>query len=145
MKICKRCGADKPFSDFNKATRNRDGFHSYCRECHKAYYKDNAERHKARVVARAKPLIEAGILWRYEYMKKSGGCSWPDCCETNPIVLDFDHINQDEKQYNIASMIRAAYPISALEKEAAKCRILCANHHRIRTAEQLGWKSFGLL
>ena len=36
MKRCARCGKQKPFSEFHKNSRNKDGLHSYCKECNKA-------------------------------------------------------------------------------------------------------------
>lgn len=145
MKICKLCKKSKQLEDFNKASRNKDGVHSYCRECHKSYYKSNAERHKARVKI-TKAVNKRKLLeWRIAYLKNSGGCSWPECNITNPIMLEFDHLNRKEKQYNIAYLISAGHPIQTLEKEAAKCRILCANHHRLHTAEQMGYASLQML
>ena len=35
-KACARCGEVKPFSEFHKNPRNRDGLHSYCKVCNKA-------------------------------------------------------------------------------------------------------------
>jgi hypothetical protein len=49
MKRCARCGATKELEEFDVAARNRDGRHPYCRSCHRAYYAENAERHRARV------------------------------------------------------------------------------------------------
>jgi ribosomal protein L44E len=34
-KICAKCGAEKPISEFHKNSRSKDGLHSYCKECNK--------------------------------------------------------------------------------------------------------------
>lgn len=49
---------------------------------------------------------------------------WPSEC------LDFDHRDPDKKVGSIRSMLH--YP-EALSRELAKCDVVCANHHRIRT------------
>lgn len=60
-----------------------------------------------------------------------------DCGQTNILVLDFDHTNND-KYKNIADMIRDAHSLQTLIKEINKCEVVCANCHRIRTAYQFG-------
>lgn len=52
-----------------------------------------------------------------------------DCGESDPIVLEFDHIN-DNKAYNIADMIRDALSIKTIQEEIDKCEVRCANCHR---------------
>lgn len=42
MKQCRKCLQNKDFSEFNKQTRAKDGFHPFCRPCRK---KDNKERY----------------------------------------------------------------------------------------------------
>ena len=33
MKVCSRCGIEKPFSSFTKRKRSRDGYRGTCKEC----------------------------------------------------------------------------------------------------------------
>ena len=33
LKCCRRCGIEKPTSEFYKEKRNKDGLHSYCKSC----------------------------------------------------------------------------------------------------------------
>lgn len=55
-----------------------------------------------------------------------------DCGETDPRVLDFDHINN--KKHNISTLLRKEYSWDSILKEAAKCEVRCANCHRKKTA-----------
>ena len=32
-KICKKCGVEKPFSDFHKDSKRKDGLNPYCKQC----------------------------------------------------------------------------------------------------------------
>ena len=56
MKNCRRCLADKPLSDFRADPRYRDGFASWCRQCHRernsSWAKENRERLSAKSAAR---------------------------------------------------------------------------------------------
>jgi hypothetical protein len=66
---------------------------------------------------------------RLAEIKESSGCK--DCGESNPIVLDFDHLK--DKKYNISRMIHDGFSWKAIKKEIEKCEVVCANCHRIRT------------
>lgn len=55
-------------------------------------------------------------------------------------VLDFDHLDSGDKKFGIARAVNEGYSWNLIEEEIKKCRILCANCHRIRTAEQFGWR-----
>ncbi len=60
-----------------------------------------------------------------------------DCGETDPIVLEFDHLR--DKVKNISLMVRSNYKIKTISTEIEKCEVRCANCHRRKTAIQLGW------
>ena len=74
---------------------------------------------------------------RLSEIKEASGCM--DCGEINPIVLDFDHLK--DKKYNISRMIHDGFSWAAIKKEIAKCEVVCANCHRIRTHNRLTAKS----
>ena len=50
------------------------------------------------------------------------------CGETDPIVLEFDHLDQSTKRAGVAQL--TSHSTKVLRDEIAKCRILCANCHR---------------
>ena len=47
-------------------------------------------------------------------------------------AMDFDHITED-KEWGIARMVNNAYSLETIKKEIAKCELVCANCHRVRT------------
>ncbi len=55
-----------------------------------------------------------------------------DCGETDPRVLDFDHINT--KRHNVSTLLRKEYSWNSILEEASRCVVRCANCHRIKTA-----------
>jgi hypothetical protein len=77
-----------------------------------------------------------------DMIKVSAGCA---VCGMNefPCALDFDHVNTITKYRNasgkivhLADMIKGnRYSIATVLAEIAKCRVLCANCHRIYTHE----------
>lgn len=54
-----------------------------------------------------------------------------------PEVLEFDHV-KGEKSTNIAWVAEKGYGAARLKAELAKCEIVCANCHRIRTVRRRG-------
>lgn len=70
-----------------------------------------------------------------EYLLNSNGCT--DCGEKDIRCLEFDHINPEEKAFNIGEGYRK--PRSILSQEINKCQIVCANCHRKRTASTYGY------
>lgn len=65
-----------------------------------------------------------------------------DCGERDPVVLEFDHV-RGEKEWEVAHMVRCAYPIARIKAELLKCEVRCANCHRRKTAQQFGWYRVG--
>ena len=77
-----------------------------------------------------------GLLFGYLSTKK---CA--DCGEKDPIVLDFDHKNPNNKFKPISIMLSGHYSWESVLKEIQKCEIRCANCHRRKTYKQ--FKCFG--
>ena len=59
-----------------------------------------------------------------------------DCGGTfPPCAMDFDHIT-DDKVHNISWLINNR-SWAAVEQEIAKCELVCANCHRVRTQDRM--------
>lgn len=98
---------------------------------HKTHYQKYKEHYKKKAKQRNKAARERkrAIL----HVAKSRPCS--DCGNTYPpCVMDFDHINKATKKFDVG---RGAGNSGVTEKifleEIAKCDLVCANCHRIRT------------
>jgi hypothetical protein len=61
-----------------------------------------------------------------------------DCGETDPLVLDFDHVDRTTKSREVSWFIRRR-DLVGLAAEIAKCEVRCANDHRRKTARDLGY------
>jgi hypothetical protein len=58
-------------------------------------------------------------------------CGWAEW----PRGLDWDHV-RGVKAGGVATLIANGRPLSEIEEEMAKCEVVCANCHRIRTVER---------
>jgi hypothetical protein len=61
----------------------------------------------------------------------------PDCGEKNPVVLEFDHIQ--DKKCDISRMLANGLSIKTIKAEISKCEVRCANCHRRKTAKDYNW------
>jgi hypothetical protein len=131
MKTCFRCKVSKPLDQFNRSAKNRDGRHSYCRDCQKAHYRGNYERHYRNV--RRVALARLARHRRIIYDALRGGCI--DCGFTDIRALQFDHV-RGEKLGSISQMVRQGTSDALLRAEIAKCDVRCANCHMIVTVNR---------
>lgn len=59
-----------------------------------------------------------------------------DCGETDPLVLEFDHLR--DKRFEVTNQFASRNWQEILD-EIAKCEVVCANCHRRRTARRAGY------
>ena len=128
MKVCCRCKIEKPLEDFNKS---KNDFQRHCRSCAKQYYKENSERHKENVKIRKLKHRQPLQDWVWYYLKDH---PCVDCGETNPIVLEFDHLS--DKVASVSELIRSTTKLETIIDEITKCEVRCANCHAIVTAQR---------
>lgn len=137
MKQCKVCKQRKDDDKFTTKNKLNGTTQDECKDCCNAYqrewYKKNTEIHKQRVSkVKEKQKTEA---YKIVYAAKSIPCK--DCGRTYPpYIMDFDHLPQYEKKYEISSIAGGRYPISTLKDEIAKCDVVCSNCHRERTHQR---------
>jgi hypothetical protein len=156
MRICKKCKVSKPLTEFyERGYKSKDGpktCHSRtCATCtieaavdnrrakwdskYKHYHKEfySTRPAKAREIAcrdRLREQVNAS---------KNGPCT--DCKRTfPPVCMDYDHRNPEEKREEIAQLVAKRHCWETIEAEIAKCDLVCACCHRLRTAKMLDWK-----
>lgn len=99
MKQCVTCGVLKPESEYNWRNKERQIKWSTCRDCQskqrKKWYKKNKEKHKKTVRKNKKKAIAAAQQFIWDYLSNH---PCVDCGETNPVVLEFDHVRGRKKQ-----------------------------------------------
>jgi hypothetical protein len=92
-------------------------------------YKDQ-EVKKAREYARA--AEKRKVLNAYKIEKGCTDCGY----NKDARALEFDHLPGTEKQRTVASLLYASWEV--IWAEVAKCEVVCANCHAIRTMDRLG-------
>jgi len=63
-----------------------------------------------------------------------------DCGESDVRVLEFDHV-RGTKIASVSELVNTKHRWESIQQEIDKCEVRCANHHRIRTYEQFGWRT----
>lgn len=115
------CQQRKPVGEFYRHPSSADGLKPMCRGCYTEY-------NRARREARYAEFRE--WLWA----KKSEPCA--DCGGTfHPAAMQFDHLPGKVKLFEVATGVASRSRVSVLA-EIAKCELVCANCHAIRTHER---------
>jgi hypothetical protein len=138
LKRCGRCGELKPLSDFAWRRKHRGQRHNMCRPCHSAYHREHYLANKQRYVDQARARQRALRLERTTYLLEyfaQHPCT--DCGESDPVVLEFDHLDAEGKSFCISQGLPYRNWQSILD-EIEKCEVVCANCHRRRTAVRRG-------
>lgn len=127
----------KPVTEFSRGGKSNDGLQAWCKGCFKERYQHTKVRHSKLVADRKKIVIEENRERLKEYLSTR---SCTDCKTTNWIVLEFDHVN-DDKEDSVSRLLAGGYYWKRIMREIAKCEVVCANCHRIRTYTRAGsWR-----
>lgn len=124
-KICTKCKQDKDITNFSWI-KARQRHHSWCKTCASksrldSYYKDK-KRHREKDYLRRQRVVDS-----YKSLKENYSCFF--CEETEPVCLDFHHIDPKTKLFNIGKELGRKSK-QKIDDEIEKCVILCSNCHR---------------
>lgn len=139
-KRCSKCGETKPLTEFNRKDRGR--LQPYCRPCNSAYLKEHYAKNLSYYVkkaARFRRKRKAENLARLLAYFADHPCV--DCGETDPVVLQFDHV-RGEKYKAVGALFAEGSSWEMIEAEIEKCVVRCANCHWRKTAKQFGWYAY---
>jgi len=143
QKTCKKCGQLKPIDRFS-TFKGRDGTmrpRGTCWDC-----RDNKNRYtadiliayrknynqKKRSLKRERDVQRRLEGKKYVDQQKAKPCM--DCgVQWPPVAMDFDHV-RGHKSRNVAQMVSGALKLDLIKEEIAKCDLVCACCHRLRTA-----------
>jgi len=135
MKVCVTCGLPKDEEEFNWRYKALGIRQKSCRECqHKHqgdFYQRHQEEEKERTRRRRVSAREEAREFVYQY-KLTHPCV--DCGESDPRVLDFDHIRG--KGATINQLVRDGASIDRIKVEIALTVIRCSNCHRKKTHDE---------
>jgi hypothetical protein len=114
-----------------------------CKPCKRAYGRQHYLENKEAYVAKASKNKFNAKLKNYQQMNEylaSHPCL--DCGESDPLVLEFDHVGA--KEADIAYLVQRRSWKRIME-EIEKCEVRCANCHRKVTAQRAGWLRFRIM
>jgi hypothetical protein len=120
-----------PRACFYADRKRPSGVQSYCRKCKLSVNGPHVKRAK-------RPIRRRNRLFVRDHLS-SHPCV--DCGESDPVVLDFDHIDCTAKKKAVSRMVSDCYSLGDIRREISKCEVRCANCHRRRTAAQFGWNA----
>lgn len=148
-KVCNICGQKKTLDQYSWRNKKRGTKQGYCKDCHREYrrqhYLANHEKYKDMQKvwndANAPDIRESNRRYIFEYLLEH---PCVDCGESNPLVLEFDHV-RGKKRFSISSVMNSTYRIETIQKEIDKCEVRCANCHRRKTAQEWDWKILDII
>jgi hypothetical protein len=154
-KVCTKCKEEKAFSEFFRTKKHSSGRKSWCKLCCRLHYEANRGSSQAagrKWYSANKEKQKEACRKRYKYNKENGlniigwllsryeGTPCMDCATVFPWrVMEFDHRPEEQKAFGVSSrnaLLVSPETIAEVEKEIAKCDLVCANCHRIRTADR---------
>ena len=117
MKQCNHCKQVLDASKFSKSTRNKvDGLQRKCKECSLRLLKDHRQKMRK-------------LVNRWKVMKGCSACGF----KGKHFQLDLDHVDPSTKYGQNRRAYEPNWKLERIKKELAKCVILCANCHRLKT------------
>jgi hypothetical protein len=139
MKRCVTCGEFKQEAEFSYRNKPLNKRWGTCKSCQsiqrKSWYTNNKEKHIENVRTIKKKMIAEAQAYIWDYLS-SHPCV--DCGESNPIILEFDHV-RGQKKKAVGDLARQGYSVKAIQDEIAKTVVRCANCHRKKTHKERGW------
>jgi hypothetical protein len=131
---CGRCLELRPIKHYAWRRKARGQRDNYCSRCRAEYKREHYVANRSRYIERALTRKQVVVTQRTEYIVeffRTRPCV--DCGETDPVVLEFDHVGN--KLFDISKGLRDRSWQTVLD-EIAKCEVVCANCHRRRTARR---------
>lgn len=123
-RVCVKCGVNKPREDYSKDSRAASGIQTTCKDCHKAYFDQNAEHYKClrkanpRYKERMKEYFIGHVDQINDYKRKRYASE-----EGKAKVKAISHKRRAQKKTTSDGTVTAEYILSLLQKQNYKCAI----------------------
>ena len=139
---CSKCHVEKPgisFATFKTRTGEKRQ-RGICKVCRGLRAKENFEhlqewRRKYNEATKTKRQLRGMERRRVakEFVDALKNAPCADCGNVfHPVAMDFDHVG-DDKVMGVSTLVGSAYNLDLIREEIAKCELVCANCHRVRT------------
>lgn len=132
--ICTKCNLDKDTSCFS--SRGSGKLHRQCKICKRIAIKIAYEKKKPEYIQRAKESNKKIRRKISNLIIKAKDKPCVDCGRELPhYCMDLDHLPGSIKIDNVSCLVKKC-SVKIIETEIAKCEVVCAVCHRIRTWER---------
>ena len=125
-KVCKTCRDEKSISEFHISSRKNNIMHPDCKECSAKYAREYRQSRRDYVA---------------EY-KMNKGC---ELCGFKAIAscqLDLHHVDPSTETYKGShKSYDAGWSLERIDKELAKCLVVCKNCHALENYNEGHWKN----
>ena len=135
IKTCTKCKETKPITEFglkppsHRSIKTSSPFQARCKRCASKRSVAWVAANREKVNAQHKRFRQSRQAWIDSL--KTGFCL--DCKGVfPPYVLDFDHLPEYEKSFEISEAIAKKFSKAKILEEIKKCELVCSNCHRIR-------------
>lgn len=133
-KICPKCLIELPVESFNFKKKGLPARNWLCKTCIYEYQKEHYRKYPERQFARNKKFSQKTAKFVHD-AKINKPCM--DCGRTFiPFAMDFDHVS-GKKEFTIAKAVVGTLSVKRVISEMAKCELVCATCHRIRTYNRM--------
>lgn len=137
VRSCSKCGFVKKLTKYFPTKTGVS--HAHCKSCHakensKGYYK-NLEKSREKHRGYAEKAKASKVIFVNDLKAKTPCADCHTCFP--PICMDFDHLPNCKKFLDVSILVnRSGYSLEQVIEEIAKCELVCANCHRIRTTNR---------
>lgn len=125
-KICSDCGESKSVNDFARMRKLSEKRQPYCDVCRKRRAKEFYERNKKLLFDKSEKFRNKQFE-EFRDWKNTLKCNI--CKESESVCLDFHHIDETKKVFDISQKV-GKVSLASLNEEIKKCICVCANCHR---------------
>ena len=128
MKRCGRCGLVKARTEFHRD--GPSGSQAWCKDCRRSYDRQYHQRTRELRLNQKRAAHAALVSWNRD-LKSSRPCT--DCGGYfHPAAMQWDHLPGQKKRAAVSTLL-LVHSKRQLEAEIAKCELVCANCHAVRT------------
>lgn len=134
MRQCSICQLKKPETAefFYRSKSQRGGLHPECKSCSKKRDKvTNKRYYNANKATKTEKVNNRRLRIRSFILQYKSGRTCSNCPESRPEALDFHHLEPSSKTTNVAWISKRGWSTERTIAELSKCKLLCANCHRI--------------
>jgi hypothetical protein len=131
---CTLCKTWKPLAEFPTRNKAKGELQRYCKVCIRPYRKRWYQRHKEEQVQRTAKQRGVRVEQYREIIRSLREVPCTDCGQRyHWVQMDFDHLDSSTKIMAIGLMVNSGFGEAKIRAELAKCEVVCANCHRLRT------------